>query len=257
MTEAEWNNADNPQVMLNWLREQGKLSDRKARLFAVACCRRIWRLLKDEVSRMAVQVAEAFADGFLSDDASRSAEERAETVRSTAQSLYDREVDDSTYARDDEVIAAGWKLLTAVDAAVAAKAAVSSSAEDAAHEASRAASTAQEWDVQAARWSEGRGRRLENDFDFSERAIQVTLLRDIFGNPFRTLRSLAPSLLTPTIIGLAQTIYEQRSFERMRELADALEEAGCDNEEILGHLRQQGQVHVRGCWVIDSLLNKN
>lgn len=255
MTEAEWNSCTDPQVMLDWLHEQGRLSDRKARLFAVACCRRIWFLLQNEVSRTAVQVAEAFADGFLSDDTRHSAEENAETVRSTAQSEYDSEVDDSTYARDDEVIAAGWKLLTAVDAAVAAKAAVSSSAEDAAHQAAKAASTAQEWGVQAARWREGQGRRLENDFDFCERAIQVALLRDIFGNPFGTLHSLALSLLTPAIVGLAQTIYEQRSFERMRELADALEEASCTDAELLAHLRSPG-THVRGCFALDAVLGK-
>ena len=47
-----------------------------------------------------------------------------------------------------------------------------------------------------------------------------------------------------------------RAFERLPILADALEEAGCDNAEMLGHCREQARVHVRGCWVLDLLLNK-
>ena len=63
---------------------------------------------------------------------------------------------------------------------------------------------------------------------------------------------------------LAEDTYEQRAMpagtldpQRLAILADALEEAGCDNEEILCYLRQQGVSHYRGCWVIDLLLNKN
>ncbi len=53
------------------------------------------------------------------------------------------------------------------------------------------------------------------------------------------------------------TIYEERRFDNLPILADALEEAGCDNPAILGHLRQQGQVHVRGCWCLDAVLGKS
>lgn len=85
----------------------------------------------------------------------------------------------------------------------------------------------------------------------------ANLLRDIFGNSFRPL-VLDPSWLTwqdGTVIKLAQGIYEERAFDCMPVLADALEEAGCTEGEVLAHCRQPG-THVRGCWGVDLLLAK-
>ena len=61
MTEAEWLACTEPTPMLDFLR--GKASDRKLRLFAVACCRSIWNLLREKNHRKAVEVAERYADG--------------------------------------------------------------------------------------------------------------------------------------------------------------------------------------------------
>ena len=91
----------------------------------------------------------------------------------------------------------------------------------------------------------------------SEGAVQATLLRDIFGNPF------CPIILDPAILAWddgtipkpAQASYEERAFDRLPILADALEEAGCDNADILAHFQGPGP-HVKGCWVIDLLLGK-
>jgi hypothetical protein len=86
---------------------------------------------------------------------------------------------------------------------------------------------------------------------------QAALLRDIFGNPFRPL-AINPAWLAwndGTVPRIAQAIYDERAFDRMPVLADALEDAGCTEPYILDHCRQPGE-HVRGCWVVDLLLGK-
>jgi hypothetical protein len=88
-----------------------------------------------------------------------------------------------------------------------------------------------------------------------EQAHQAGLVRCIFGNPFRPV-SVDPAWLTPAVVKLAQTFYEQRAFDRMPQLADALLDAGCDNEDLMQHCRSPGP-HVRGCWAIDAILGKS
>jgi hypothetical protein len=85
-----------------------------------------------------------------------------------------------------------------------------------------------------------------------EQAAQAGLVRDCFGNPFRPV-TLDPSWLTSTVVSLAEGIYADRAFDRLPILADALQDAGCDNPEVLDHCRAPGP-HVRGCWVVDLIL---
>jgi hypothetical protein len=83
-------------------------------------------------------------------------------------------------------------------------------------------------------------------------------LRDIFGHPFRPPPQIDPARLSwngGTVPELARTIVEQSDYGLMPILADALEEAGVTDEEILQHCRQAGD-HVRGCWVVDLILGK-
>lgn len=87
-----------------------------------------------------------------------------------------------------------------------------------------------------------------------EQANQANLLRDIFGNPFRPI-TFDSAWHTETVAGIASAVYDYRAFERLPILADALQEAGCENEDILAHCREPGE-HVRGCWVIDLVLGK-
>jgi hypothetical protein len=90
-----------------------------------------------------------------------------------------------------------------------------------------------------------------------ERLSQAALLCDVFGNPFRPVDSDCDWLTwnDGTIPKLAGAIYDDRRFDELPILADALEEAGCDSADILGHLRGPGP-HVRGCWAVDLLLGK-
>jgi hypothetical protein len=66
---------------------------------------------------------------------------------------------------------------------------------------------------------------------------------------------LERSWVTNAVTGLSQTIYDERHFNELPILADALEEAGCTDADLLGHCRQPGE-HVRGCWAVDLLLGK-
>ncbi|OWK43797.1 hypothetical protein FRUB_03396 [Fimbriiglobus ruber] len=87
-----------------------------------------------------------------------------------------------------------------------------------------------------------------------EQAAQCELLRDIFGNPF--CPAIAnPSWLTTNVLDLAEAIYADGAYDRFPILADALQDAGCDDADILTHCHTNGP-HARGCWVIDLLTGR-
>jgi hypothetical protein len=95
---------------------------------------------------------------------------------------------------------------------------------------------------------------LSEDPGAEEDAARSALLRDIFGNPFHRV-AFDAGWRTEHTVGIASRMYEERDFTAMPILADALEEAGCDNPDIFAHCREPG-VHVRGCWVVDLVLAK-
>ena len=80
-------------------------------------------------------------------------------------------------------------------------------------------------------------------------------LHEIFGNPFRPV-TIDPSWRTSTALALAKGIYDERAFDRLPILADALQDAACNNEDLLNHLRDAAAPHVRGCWALDLVLGK-
>ena len=88
----------------------------------------------------------------------------------------------------------------------------------------------------------------------TERRIHIALYRDIFANPFRPI-TFSPEWRTDTAVALARQMYEAREFGAMPILADALQDAGCDNDDVLNHCCGPGP-HVRGCWVVDLVLGK-
>ena len=225
MTEQEWLACTDPTPMLEFLR--GKVSDRKLRLFAVACCRRIRQLMSDERSKTSIEVAERFADG-------KATEQERESIHSIA-GLKGRRIRNHPIA---------W---TSHDYAIAA-------ASDATNlDAYEAADTA--------RFSGQFAKAPDDETPYGDPVLreealaQANFVRDIFGpSPFRHV-TLNPAWLTATAEKLAEAISEEKAFDRMPILGDALEDAGCTNQEILAHCRQPGE-HVRGCWVIDLVLGK-
>jgi hypothetical protein len=85
------------------------------------------------------------------------------------------------------------------------------------------------------------------------------LVRDVIGNPFRTQPAILTEVLAwndGTVLRLAQGVYEERAFEQLPILADALLDAGCEQEELIGHCRSEGP-HVRGCWGVDLILGRS
>jgi hypothetical protein len=224
MTEQEWLLCQEPQEMIQWLRDAGKLVDRKAQLFAVACCRRIWRLLLDERSRTAVEVAEQFAEGKVGLESVMAAWVPAWTVANEAEEV--------TLGVSGDIQAAAMAAGHALSGATLA-----------------AANTAC---VAACSLAEG----LDEDSRAVELCYQADLLRDLFGPlPFRAVK-MEVSWRTPAVLALAGSVYEEGRFEVLPILADDLEEAGCDDGDILGHLRRPGAIHARGCFVLDLVLNK-
>lgn len=90
----------------------------------------------------------------------------------------------------------------------------------------------------------------------TEAELQCRLLRELFGPSVYRPVLLHPAWLSwngGTVHSIAQGIYDDRAFDRLPILADALEEAGCDNADILAHCREPG-IHCRGCWVVDAVL---
>jgi hypothetical protein len=231
MTEAEWLACADPTLILDFL--QGKASHRQLRLLAVACCLRIWTLLPVACKNL-ITVLESSADGLVATLEYQAAWEHAEAEVLAA----DHDPPNSlTYATASTGVSNPPTIpsvKSCMDTAASAVAcADAESAQDDEYDATSEAA-----------WTQ-------------ERHEQVRLIRDIFGNPFRAV-FVNPYWLTlndGTVVKIAQAIYADRAFDRLPVLADALEDAGCHDAEILGHCRQPGP-HVRGCWVVDLLLGR-
>jgi hypothetical protein len=213
VTEPEWLAADDPLRLLGFL--GGRASDRKVRLFAGACCRRLWDLLPDPANRALVAAVEDRPDGS-----------RADPVLWAAIEASGRRERDWT--EDDGYWAVKWLGRSYYKVGVA----------DAAS---------------AVAWRAVQRVRQAGDAA-AEKAAQAALVRDIFGNPFRPV-AFDSSWRTSTVAALAAGIYGDRAFDRLQALADALEDSGCADAEVLAHCRGEGP-HVHGCWVVDLILGK-
>jgi hypothetical protein len=221
MTEADWVACEGAGEMLRHLRNRG--SDRRRRLLVCALVRRAWGQLADGRGRRAVEVAELYADGGAK------GAELSEAQRGAQ--------------------AACWAMVDTDPHCRPARFALS-----AAYGASQAGPSCRQVESAARQANVSGGGR--------ERAAQAGLVRDLFGDPFRAV-AVGPARLTPAVAGVAAAAYEERTLPsghldplRLSVLADALEEAGCSDPELLGHLRSAGP-HVRGCWALDLILGKS
>jgi hypothetical protein len=200
--ERRWLQGTNPRRMLAAL-PSDKCNDRKLRLFASACYRRV--LTADVRAATLLEISERFAEGLCSEN--------------------DLEAAVALYLKDQPRPV--FRLLLLVGAA---------DPQDAA-----------DWAITGV---------LQQAADIKqEKKALCDLLRCVFGPlPFRPV-NLASEWRTPTVLNLARVIYDERSFEDLPILGDALEEAGCTDADLLNHCRTPGP-HARGCWVVDLLLNE-
>jgi hypothetical protein len=218
--EARWRSCEDSRKLVEWLR--GRASDRKLRLFVTAFWREWWRpgsnASPDDLDFDIFRLLE-YAEQWAEAGVSR-------------QGIY------------QGGFGFKWHPLVARNAFDAAN-----------------------WTVRETAGSKSRLDCMRYDPKAGERAgeLQVRLLRCVFGNPFRPSASLPPAVLAwndVTVRRIAEASYEQRHLPegtldnaRLAILADALLDAGCDNEELIAHCRQPGP-HYRGCWPVDAILGK-
>jgi hypothetical protein len=222
MTEQEWLTSTELMPMVDFLGE--KLDARKLRLFACASARRVWKLLDDDQSKLAVEVGERFADGLAS------AADLALAFRTA----------DATWASMSDYAGSRRAMRRSEKGRAAAK------------KAAWLARNAANPDLSRRQLGYYSGRTARTNF------AHASVLRDLFGPlPFRAVE-VAPAWLAwnaGAVPGLAETIDEDGTFDLMPVLGDALEDAGCEDAAILDHLRGEGG-HVRGCWALDLILGR-
>jgi hypothetical protein len=224
MNRHEWQTARDPVRLLRFLGRTA--SERRMRLFASACCRRHASVTRGKKHLLILEANEMFADGLIDQPEMDRRRRRWFTF-------------DGPFP-----LPGTWQM--ALACATLAN-------------TGRRKNRMERWAIEAAEHLAQASRRPDQ-----EKAAQVQLVYDLFGNPFRRAR-IGRGWLTwhdATVPKLAQTAYDERDLtsghldsKRLAILADALEEAGCSSEDILAHLRGPGP-HVRGCWVIDLVMRK-
>jgi hypothetical protein len=213
MKEAEWLECRELQPLLDF--SLTTISERKLRLFACGCCRRVWQMM-NQAARRIVETAEQHADGLV---------RRSDLAAAWA---YQGAYPGGDVAGIFTALAA-LRRTSPFDAATA---------------------------VVRALWEAALESQSESWFRTDP--CHTDLFRDVVANPFRqaAINPAWRSWSNNTVQKMAQAIYDGRTFGQLPVLADALEDAGCDNPDILAHCRSGGE-HVCGCWALDLLLGKS
>ncbi len=235
MTESEWLVCTHANAMLCFLDERRQGSPRKFRLFACACARRLGPLLRDERSRRAIDVAEQYADRQVSKQDLSDAEQAA---RAAAEAMEKASAPEPVVWAARAAAALTFRITGPLIARNLEPACGLAAAIDTAYQAAQASPA-------------GPQRKA------AERA-HADLLREIIGNPFQPVPQGSRSLLRNRrcVARIARRLYDERCFEDLPLLADALEDAGCPEAGLLAHFREPGS-HVRGCWALDWVLDKS
>ncbi|HLW68939.1 MAG TPA: hypothetical protein VKS79_26745 [Gemmataceae bacterium] len=240
MTESEWTKNDNAWEMLEFV--NSKISERKARLFGIWCCKHVGHLLTDQSSRAAIEVAERYVERLASKIELKRAKRAAETR--VAELDYQFHIEWESWQRQ------GYRNRSDLDTVERQRDAARTMVE-LTHRNGVVVAVRAIWSgVQSAL----RDRPIDSQV-FRHNAGDA--LRDIFGSPFHQ-SFVDPDWLLwrgGTVPKLAQTIYDDHRFDLLAILSDALQEAGCTRREILEHCSSV-KPHVRGCWLIDLLLHK-
>jgi hypothetical protein len=246
MTEAEWLACEDVHEMLRALRAQDSLwrwTTRRARLFACGCCRRAWHLLTEPAQRAAVEAAERYADKQLSRSDLVAAHQAAARIHLGVDSASHRPGGWSWGGKG------GWDFIVQY----------SPQREMLCNPGGMAAAR-KPWGEPYFTANDVRALvhfRAGADAARGEQRAQCDLLRDVVGpaGPHPAVENAWLVANGGTIPNLAQGIYDERAFDQLPILADALEKGGCDDVDILAHLRGGGE-HARGCWALDRVLGK-
>ena len=227
MTEAEWLSCEDPAAMLNFLR--GRVSDRRLRLFICGCCRHMPDAYVSEEEIESIEYGERYADGEVTLDYLNSYRaNRPARFHTNGLNWYTSAIKRLTLCRKKMLLQSALNSVSTT-----AHARVAAVFGDYQHEKKEA-------------------RRVAT---LIERRFVAGIVCDVFRNLIRPT-ALDPVWRTDTVLSLAQGMYESRDFSAMPILADALQDAGCENEDVLNHCRDEKAVHVRGCWVVDLVLGK-
>jgi len=263
MTETEWLNSIDPIAMIEYLRETLASEDtaarqdyreqfdeasrtgheRKFRLFACACCRRIWDRIPEDCNRDAVVAVEDYLAGRLSGSELWTALVASSAVEGKSDGSGKRSEQGYWAVK---YLGRGFYKMSAAESSLIV--------------ASKVLFLTDEqygWESGVGHASFGRFRwplPIPAKVD-AERATQAALLRCVFGNPIHPIDFNA-AWRSPNVIDIARRVYDDRAFDHMPILADALQDAGCEIDEILNHCRGSGP-HIKGCWVVDACLEKS
>jgi hypothetical protein len=245
MTESEWLTGTDFTAHVQYACEC--LSLRRQRLLAAGFCRAVEHLFDHPDLANALAVIELAADGVAAPGALESARQRCREIAVEARDAYDAATDRGSGEGLEHSVRSELAWVVARAAAGPMPVPVEKVGRDAAAAAVQART--------------GTGLMVpvaSAEFDaaaFEQSLVMRAVVWEVVGNPFRPV-NWNSLWRTDTVLSLARQMYKSRDFSAMPILADALQDAGCDNDDVLNHCRDPRAIHVRGCWVIDCIFGK-